>query len=146
MKLVYYTDGGCEPNPGQGTWAFVCKEPHHEQSGYEVLTTNNRMEMMAVLKAIEHGLQMNPESIVVLSDSTYICNGFNSWMLKWAKKGWVNKGEPIKNLDIWRQLFQYRKVATLQWVRGHDGNEYNELCDELVRTEFSKTFGGKMKY
>jgi ribonuclease HI len=147
MKLVYYTDGGCEPNPGKGTWAFICKDPYHEQSGFDVSTTNNRMEMMAVLNAIEHATQMTPESIVIFCDNKYVVNGFNSWMRKWAKKGWIiSGGEPVKNLDIWRQLWQYRKIATLEWVRGHNGDEFNELADQLVRTEYEKTFGGQMKY
>jgi ribonuclease HI len=146
MKLIYYTDGGCEPNPGQGTWAFVCTEPYHEQTGYEVQSTNNRMEIMAVLQAIQHAQEMGGNDITIYTDSTYVANGFTAWMYKWALKGWQIKGEPVKNIDLWRRLFQFRKVAKVLWVKGHNNNEFNEVCDDLVRTEYLRVFGGKMKY
>lgn len=146
MKLIYYTDGGCEPNPGNGTWAFVCQEPYHEQCGHEPSTTNNRMEMIAVIQAIQHALEMGGSSITIYTDSKYVSNGFSSWMYSWALKGWRKKEETIKNVDLWQRLFQYRKAAKVLWVRGHDGNEYNEVCDNLVRREYMKAFGGSMKY
>jgi ribonuclease HI len=141
LKLEYYTDGECNAKPSQGAWAFICKNPYHEQSGSEVSTTENRMKLIAVLNAIEHGIQMIPESIVVFSDSTYVCDGFNSWMSKWEKSGWkIGRGGPVKNPDIWIKLFKYRKIVTMQWINSHHGNEYKELVDQLVHSEFERTF------
>lgn len=149
-KLIYYTDGGCEPNPGKGTWAFVCTNTSEEQAGHCPETTNNRMEMTAVLKAIEHALSIQyafkDHSILIVSDSQYVCNGFNLWMHSWAKKRWMKKGEVIKNKDIWEQLYKYKDVASLSWVRGHNGNEFNELVDSILRDEYNKVFGGSMTY
>lgn len=151
MQKIYYTDGGCYPNPGNGSWAFLCTDPYIQSSGAESNTTNNRMEMMAVLNAIEHGLSvLKAEKITVFSDSQYCVKGFNEWMLRWAKKGWQIRSHgvtgPVKNVDLWQKLFQYRRNATLVWVRGHNGDEYNEQVDQLVRTKFESTFGGKMTY
>lgn len=156
-KLTYYTDGGCEPNPGQGTWAFVCLEPHIEQSGHDPNATNNTMEMTAIIRAIENAIEQKADAVQIYSDSQYCVNGFNEWMSGWARKGWVKRGEngdfvQVKNVGLWQTLYGYRvKYAQtmpirLTWVRGHNGNEYNELCDQLVRQEYDRVFKGEMKH
>lgn len=145
MEVTYYTDGGCEPNPGNGCWAFICTNPYQEAKGSEPNTTSNRMEMTAVLKAIEHGLEMKAKPITIYSDSQYVVKGFNEWMWNWAKKGW-DRDRELKNVDLWKRLFKYRRKATLIWIKGHNGNEYNEQADDLVRTEYEATFGGQMRF
>lgn len=146
MEITIYTDGGCEPNPGKGSWAFVCTAPYIERSGTEYDTTNNRMEMMAVLKAIEFGLEMKADKITIYSDSQYVVKGFTQWMHKWAKKGWKRGDELVKNDSLWRHLFKHRHAAKVIWVRGHNGNEYNEVADQIVRKAYMDQFGGSMKY
>ena len=150
MELKIYTDGGCEPNPGKGTWAFVCTEPLHEQSGFELHTTNNRMEMLAVVRAIEYGKSLGATNLTVVSDSQYVVKGFNEWMYNWCvndwKKGRRHDSPPVKNKDLWQKLFFLREDVKLEWTRGHNGNKYNERCDELVRIAYKEVFKGKMKH
>lgn len=142
MEIVFYTDGGCEPNPGNGTWAFVCLNPYFESSGYEANTTNNRMEMIAVLKAYEYAISIRATCIRINSDSQYVVNGFNEWMHNWKRRKWRD----VKNLDLWLRFYDMRNKLTLVWVKGHNGNEYNELTDHLVRLEYERVFGGTMRY
>lgn len=104
------------------------------------------MELMGVLEAIRFGLENKAEEIVIHSDSTYTVNAFNTWMHKWATKGWKGK----KNIDIFQELFRLKKTPNIKiilvWVRGHDGNEYNELCDQIVRHKYEREFGGLMAH
>lgn len=145
-KLTFYTDGGCEPNPGNGTWAFVCCEPLFHKVGAQAETTNNRMEIIAVLEAIKFAIEKSAQEIVIHSDSEYTVNAFNSWMHKWAKKGWKGK----KNVDLFQELLRLKHrpgiKISLIWVRGHDGNKFNEIADELVRKKHKEVFGGVMQY
>lgn len=150
MKLTIYTDGGCEPNPGKGTWAFVSTDPYHEQSGSEAQTTNNRMEIMGVLKAVEYALECKADEILIISDSQYVVKGMNEWSVNWKRNNWMKKDGrkwvPVKNTELWKELDKHRGKFILQWVKGHNGNEFNEMADILVRSEYEKTFVGLMKY
>lgn len=145
-RSIYYTDGGCEPNPGNGVWAFVLVDPRVEESGFEPDTTNNRMEMMAVIKAIEHAMESSEEIPRIYSDSQYVVNGFNEWMENWRRKGWRKKGGDIKNIDLWKRLWELRHNADVEWIRGHSDNEFNELADELVRSKFESVTGKQMQH
>lgn len=128
-----WTDGACEPNPGQGGWGWL-RSDGAEAFGGEMSTTNNRMEMTAILRA----LQALPDgaAATIYSDSSYCVQGLTTWCLKWAKKGWMKKGEPIANRDLWLALeAEKRRVqARFVWVRGHNGNAGNERADRLAAT------------
>lgn len=135
--IEVYTDGGCSPNPGKGSWAFAIDKKNYE-SGYELKTTNNAMEMTAILNAIKYCRSKNPRiPIVIYSDSKYCVDGFMNWMHNWEKKKWFKKGG-IKNLDIWKELFLLKSDVTLKWVKGHSGNEMNDFVDELCSLRINK--------
>lgn len=128
-----YTDGACSGNPGPGGWAWASSADHHA-SGGEPDTTNNRMELTAVLRAIED----NSGSLVVVMDSTYVKNGLESWSKGWVRNGWKTKaGEPVKNRDLWEELLAVladrpRGEVSFEWVKGHSGDLMNELVDGLA--------------
>lgn len=137
LKLVeIYTDGGCVPNPGPGGWGAVLlyNGKKKEMSGYEPATTNNRMELMAAIKAME-ALNM-PCRIKLHSDSALLINAFTqNWVGGWQRKGWMKAGnEPVKNPDLWQRLIELAKIHRIEWVKvkGHAGIHYNERCDQLA--------------
>lgn len=150
MKIVIYTDGGCEPNPGKGCWSFVCVDPYYEGTGYELDTTSNRMELLGVINAIRYGLKLQAESIEIFSDSQYVVKGFNEWMHGWKKNNWKRKEKNhfvhIKNEVLWRDLYLLKDAAIVKWIRGHNGNKYNEIADGLVRMSYTEKFGGSMNH
>ena len=136
-----FTDGATIPNPGDGGWAFIIRlpgEPDIELFGGDRETTNNRMEMTAVLQAI----RAVPQGIsaTIYSDSAYVVDGINKWMHGWKANGWKRKPSlhakagPILNLDLWQQLWEvrYRRALTFQWLKGHAGHEHNERADALA--------------
>lgn len=134
-RVTIYTDGACSGNPGPGGWGVVLIYDEHEKelSGGEAATTNNRMELMAAIEALE-ALKQTCE-VTIYTDSTYVRKGITEWMPSWEKKGWKNsKGQPVKNQDLWMRL----KTAavphsiTWKWVKGHAGNTYNERVDRLA--------------
>ena len=131
---VVFTDGACQGNPGPGGWAWAESE-HRFESGFEARTTNQRMELTAVLRA----LSANEGPLVVTSDSTYVVNCFKQrWWRGWRAKGWRNaKGEPVANQDLWRPLIEEvvdRRAGEvdLVWVKGHSGDRMNDLVDRLA--------------
>jgi ribonuclease HI len=137
VKLVeVYTDGGCVPNPGPGGWGAVLIFNGREKElyGFEADTTNNRMEMMAAIQALE-ALKF-PCRVKLHSDSALLINAFNKkWIPSWQRKGWVNASkEPVKNRDLWERLVELSKNHDVEWVKvkGHSGLHYNERCDELA--------------
>ncbi len=132
-----YTDGACSGNPGPGGWAWaVAPRGEPQASGGESATTNQRMELMAVLSALrELGAQHGP--IEVVSDSQYVVKCFTEgWWQGWLRRGWKNKDrQPIANRDLWEPLIdlvRHRGGITFRWVRGHDGDAMNELVDALA--------------
>jgi len=140
-EITIYTDGGCEPNPGIGGWASVViyKGQVKEISGGEMETTNNRMELLSVISALE-GLS-RPCIIKLHTDSKYVKNGIMEWMPKWKKNGWkTSANKPVKNKDFWCRLNDavQRHIIEFTWVKGHSGNTYNERCDVLCTREISK--------
>ena len=134
--VIVYTDGSCLGNPGAGGWGWICTEGQF-RGGHEKQTTNNRMEMMAVVQAIET-FQSLDKDIVVYSDSEYVCNGINKkWFVNWEHNGWkTKKGTAVKNMDLWKRLVQLfqRNSVDLQWVKGHQTQEkWNNLADKLAK-------------
>ncbi|MFL2531678.1 MAG: ribonuclease HI [Porticoccaceae bacterium] len=136
MKTVeIFTDGACRGNPGPGGWGALLRYGDNERSlcGGEHETTNNRMELMAVIKGLS-ALQRSCE-VTVTSDSTYVLKGIQEWMPKWKKKGWKTASKkPVKNVDLWQQLDELVELHTIdwQWVKGHSGHAENEIADQLA--------------
>lgn len=137
-KLEIYTDGACLGNPGPGGWAALIIDNNQERilSGNNEMTTNNRMELLAVIKALEsinHHLE-----ITIYTDSKYVINGITSWIKKWKTNDWKNSSKtPVKNIDLWKILdvsSQKKKIKWV-WVKGHSGNTYNDRVDEIARNQ-----------
>ena len=139
--LYAYTDGACSGNPGPGGWgvlmiardgAVVVKE--RELCGGEGLTTNNRMELMAAIAALE--ALTRDSDVIVVTDSAYVKNGITDWMDNWKRKGWRTAGgPPVKNVDLWQRLdaARLRHKVEWRWIKGHAGHVENERADELAR-------------
>ena len=136
MKYTIYTDGACSGNPGPGGWGVVIFDNENKQkniSGREENTTNNRMELLAAIMALQE-VNTNSE-IIIYTDSTYVKNGITEWVLKWKENGWKNSNkEPVKNKDLWEKLDNLCEQNTIswKWVKGHASNKYNNLADELA--------------
>jgi ribonuclease HI len=136
MKRVeVFTDGACKGNPGPGGWGVLLRMGPHEKelSGGEPMTTNNRMEMTAVLKAMSALIE--PCEVIVHTDSRYVIDGMTKWIAGWKKRGWVNASrQPVKNADLWHDLIAAtaRHKVSWQWVKGHDGHVENERVDRLA--------------
>lgn len=132
-ELIIYTDGGCSPNPGKGAWSIVISEMEYYR-GQKKMTTNNEMELTAIRNAILYRNKYHPQKkLVVVSDSKYCVDGFNSWMVSWQKKGWTKKNGQIANLGLWKELFDLDNNVELRWTKGHNGQKFNELADELAK-------------
>jgi ribonuclease HI len=132
MTLIY-TDGACSGNPGPGGWAWaIAPDGAVHGSGGEAHTTNQRMEMKAVLEA----LRSNDGELTIVSDSTYVVNCFRDrWWVRWQANGWRNaKKEPVANTDLWKPLIELYQVRqpTFRWVKGHSGDVMNDLVDRLA--------------
>ncbi|CAH9063942.1 Ribonuclease HI [Pseudoalteromonas holothuriae] len=131
-----YTDGSCLGNPGPGGYGVYMRYQSHEKTlskGYQ-LTTNNRMEMLAAITALE-ALTRGCD-IVLYTDSQYVKQGIESWLANWKKRNWLTASKaPVKNVDLWQRLdiACQRHTIQWQWVKGHSGNKYNELVDDLAR-------------
>jgi ribonuclease HI len=159
MDIHIYTDGGCSGNPGPGAWAYMIVRDRADKSvsgrgssssskssqeiivekwGAERETTNNRMELSAVLAALEMLRKLNiaPKRVVVFTDSQYVQLGMTQWIYTWKRNGWrtSDKG-PVKNQDLWQRMdaLAAHFSITWKWVKGHAGNMYNERCDQLTR-------------
>jgi len=138
--LYAYTDGACSGNPGPGGWGAVLiardgdtvvKE--RELKGGEAHTTNNRMELLAAINALE--TLSSASTLTVVTDSSYVKDGITKWIYGWKAKGWKKKGGEIKNIDLWQRLddARDRHDVTWEWVKGHAGHPENERADELAR-------------
>jgi len=135
-QVVIYTDGACSGNPGPGGWgAVLLSGPHRREIwGGELATTNNRMELMAAIQALES--LKKPCKVEVHTDSKYVQQGIHEWIHGWKKRGWLTADKkPVKNADLWRRLDEARQRHDVQWrwVKGHAGHELNELADALAR-------------
>lgn len=143
-----FTDGACSGNPGPGGWGAILRmnEKEKELFGGELETTNNRMEMMAVIEALKALKQPVTLPVRVHTDSQYVQKGISEWIHNWKRRGWktANK-EPVKNADLWRQLDQLASLQRIEWiwVRGHAGHIENERADELARRGVELVRAGK---
>ncbi len=139
--LIAYTDGACSGNPGPGGWGVLMRATRdgtvlkeRELSGGEGDTTNNRMELMAAIMALETLSQ--PSEITIVTDSAYVKNGVTGWIHGWKRNGWRTAGKkPVKNVELWQRLdaAQAQHRVTWEWVKGHAGHPENERADELAR-------------
>lgn len=145
-EITLYTDGACSGNPGPGGWGFIMEhKPTGKRlirSGGEPMTTNNRMELMAVIEGLS--ALNRPCDVEVVSDSAYVLNGLSSWMENWKKNGWRRKegtrwGE-VKNVDLWQRLDELKQTHSLKFtkIKGHAGHPENEECDRLAVAESLK--------
>ena len=144
-KLIVYTDGGCSGNPGPGGWGCVIVDGADETrlSGGLAHTTNNQMELTAAIKALETiclNDKWNKRHVEVFSDSQYVKNGITSWIKKWKVNGWMTANrKPVLNRELWIALDNaYNKLdVEWNWVKGHAGVKYNEICDQLCKMEIT---------
>ena len=140
-RLVVYTDGACSGNPGPGGWGVLLRATNGGTvvkerclHGGEALTTNNRMELLAAINALE-ALE-RPSEITIVTDSAYVKNGVSEWIHSWKRNGWKTASKkPVKNVELWQRLekAQDRHKVTWEWVKGHAGHPENEKADELAR-------------
>ena len=145
-EATIYTDGGCSGNPGPGGYAFILRLPDGGEeilgSGGEKLTTNNRMELRAVISALGEVERRAPgATVVVHTDSQYVKNGIGSWIVSWKRNGWVTADKKsVKNQELWMELdaIVARVEPRFVWVKGHAGIEGNERCDSMVQAEIAK--------
>jgi ribonuclease HI len=145
-EVQLFTDGACSGNPGPGGWAFLLRHPasgkEMERSGGQRETTNNRMELTAVIRGLE--ALKRPARVELVSDSTYVGRGLSEWMHKWKANGWQRREgdrlKPIKNEDLWRRLDELldRHKVRFTHIRGHTGHPENERCDTLAVAAYQK--------
>ena len=141
-KVNIYTDGACRGNPGPGGWGAVLVYGKYEKelSGGERETTNNRMELLGAISALE--ALKEPCEVVLTSDSKYLTDAFlQGWVDTWRERGWRRGKEELKNPDLWERLYNLTKIHKIEfvWVKGHAGHEYNERCDRLA-TAYADSF------
>ncbi|MCI9016726.1 MAG: ribonuclease HI [Clostridia bacterium] len=141
-EITIYTDGACSGNPGPGGWGsiLIYKNVEKEISGSLKNTTNNIMELTAVVEALK--LLKFKCKVKIYSDSAYVVNAFNQkWIYSWIKNNWINSNkEPVKNKEIWKELYELTQKHEVEFikVKGHSDNEYNNRCDEIARKEIYK--------
>lgn len=131
-----FTDGACSGNPGPGGWGALlrCGKTERELSGFEAETTNNRMELLAVIRGVE--ALNRPAHLTIHTDSRYVKDGMTQWVLRWQKNGWRTASrEPVKNKDLWQRLMEVLEPhhVSWKWVKGHNGHPENERADCLAR-------------
>ncbi len=148
-KITIYTDGACKGNPGPGGWGAILRSAGHvekELFGGELLTTNNRMEMTAVIEALS--ALKRPCDIALYIDSKYVLQGITEWLPGWKAKGWKTAAkQPVKNVDLWQKLDALVNTGghTIEWcwVKGHAGDPGNERADALANMGVTKALGGQ---
>ena len=141
LVVDIFTDGACSGNPGPGGWGALLRygTVEKELSGGETLTTNNRMEMMAAIAALE--ALKRPAKVKLHTDSQYLKNGITEWLPNWKRRGWKTADKkPVKNADLWQRLEAAEKPHQVEWlwVRGHDGHVENERVDLLARNAIQR--------
>jgi ribonuclease HI len=145
LTVHAFTDGACSGNPGPGGWGVVLRWGDHERElhGGEPQTTNNRMELMAAISALES--LTRPSEVVLTTDSTYVKNGITTWVTNWKRRGWTTSSrQPVKNVDLWKRLdaAASRHDVTWEWVKGHSGHPENDRADELARLGIAQIGAG----
>jgi len=141
-KVTIYTDGACSGNPGPGGWGTILmyKDIKKEISGGNKNTTNNVMELTAVIEGLK--MLKFPCEVKIYSDSAYVVNAFaQKWIYGWLKNGWkTSNKEDVKNKELWQELYEFTKIHNIEFikVKGHSDNEYNNRCDELARNAIDK--------
>lgn len=147
-KIIIYTDGACSYNPGPGGWGAILiygNNPPKEISGGNAETTNNQMELTAVIEALKH--LKEPCEVELFTDSAYVHNAFSEdWITGWIMRGWRNANKkPVANKELWLELIALTKIHNVHFnkVKGHADNEYNNRCDELARKEVEKILATK---
>lgn len=135
VETEIFTDGACRGNPGPGGWGALLRHNGHEKSlyGAEALTTNNRMELMAAIQALES--LTRPCRVRLTTDSKYVQQGIMEWMANWKQRGWKTAArKPVKNVDLWQRLDKATERHDIEWawVKGHSGHRENELADQLA--------------
>lgn len=145
-EVILFTDGACAGNPGPGGWGFILRHPatgkEIERSGFEAETTNNRMELTAVIRGLE--ALKRPTTVELVSDSTYVGQGIIDWMPKWKQNGWrrreQGKWKEVKNVELWQQLDGLLASHQLRFthIRGHSGHPENERCDQMAVAEYER--------
>ena len=143
-EVVIYTDGACSRNPGPGGWGVVmrCQGKEKELYGFDPVTTNNRMELMAAIQALE-ALQ-RPSTVILHTDSKYLLDGITKWIQGWQRNGWKTAAKkPVKNDDLWRRLVEAMRPHDVSWVwvKGHAGDPGNERADALARRGIEEAAG-----
>ncbi len=139
-EIEIYTDGACSGNPGKGGWGavLVYKGNEKQLSGAEMQTTNNRMELTAVIKALEQ--LKEPCKVSLTTDSKYVCDSVTKgWVYSWQKNNWRKADKkPALNADLWQELLKQLSIHDVEfhWVKGHNGHKYNEICDKLAVNEY----------
>ncbi len=144
-KVIIYTDGGCRGNPGVGGWGVLLRygNARKKLSGFEKNTTNNRMELMAAIKALE-ALKSGKIQVDLYTDSKYVMSGINDWIVNWKQKNWKTASKkPVKNADLWKELdcLNQKNQVTWHWVKGHSGDEGNDMADLLANLAMDDGLG-----
>ena len=137
-KIIIYTDGACSGNPGPGGWGAIIDG--QEISGFDKNTTNNKMEMQAVIEAVKL-VKAKPAHLVIHSDSALVINAFNlGWLVNWQKNNWKGSAGPVKNKELWVEMLELLKPFTYEFVKvkGHSDDELNNRADFLATNEISK--------
>ena len=144
LRIIAYTDGACSGNPGPGGWGLYFKAENEKGEilkenkfyGNEIHTTNNRMELIGAIKAIEKLNQKKGVSLTIRTDSTYVRKGITEWLSNWKKNNWLKSDKkPVENKDLWEQLDKIvsKHSVNWEWVKGHSGEQGNEIADALAR-------------
>ncbi|MCG6939501.1 MAG: ribonuclease HI [Gammaproteobacteria bacterium] len=147
-KIVeLYTDGACRGNPGPGGWGASLRYNGHQKDlhGSEAKTTNNRMELMAVINGL--GALTRPHAVIIYTDSKYVLEGITKWLPNWKKKGWKTAaGKPVKNAELWQRLDALVQLNDVQWqwVKGHSGHDGNEYADLLANRAIDEMLAKKL--
>jgi len=140
QKIIIYTDGACDPNPGPGGWAALLIHPNHEETltGSEHQTTNNRMELTAAIEALK--TLKEPSQISFFTDSQYLRLGITEWIPNWRARNWRRKGGKLANVDLWQALDREIQAHQIdwQWVKGHAGDRNNQHVDRLARNSIPR--------
>ena len=145
-EIKIFTDGACRGNPGPGGWGAILRSGVHQKElhGGELDTTNNRMEMMAVIEAVK--TVKEPANLSITTDSKYVLQGMQEWLVQWKKRGWKTASKkPVKNVDLWQKLDSLLADHQVKWtwVKGHAGHEGNERADELANLGVDEVLGIK---